>query len=49
MALLALRPSVVDFIDTVTYHHGPELQMENVVINNDSSLVGQTVQEPPVF
>jgi voltage-gated potassium channel len=45
MALLALRPAVVDFIDILTHRRGPELQMENLVINSDSSLVGRTVQE----
>ena len=45
IAMLALRPSVVDFIDTITRRRGPELQMENIAINKDSSLVGQTVND----
>lgn len=45
MAMLALRPAVVDFIDTVIYRRGRELQMENIVIGNDSPLVGLTVEE----
>jgi len=45
MAMLALRPTVVDFIDTVIYHRGHELQMENIVINSHSSLVGLDVDE----
>lgn len=45
MAMLALRPSVVDFIDTVIYRHGQELQMENIAINGDSSLAGLNVEE----
>jgi len=45
MAMLALRPAVVDFIDTVIRRRGPELQMENVAISNSSSLAGQTVDE----
>ncbi|MFC1940942.1 potassium channel family protein [Chloroflexota bacterium] len=44
MAMLALRPAVVDFIDTVTRRRGPELQLENITISSDSSLVGQTVE-----
>ncbi len=43
MAMLALRPAVVDFIDTITRRRGPELQMENVAISDGSSLNGQTV------
>ncbi len=45
MAMLALRPAVVDFLDTITRHRGPELQMENVAIGEDSSLNGQTVSD----
>jgi len=44
MALLALRPVVVDFIDTITYGRGRELQLENVDIGKNSSLAGQTVK-----
>jgi len=45
MALLALRPAVVDFIDTVTSSRGREFQMENVAIDESSSLAGLTVKE----
>ncbi len=45
MAELALRPTVVDFIDTVVYRHGRELQMENITIKHDSALVGLTIEE----
>jgi len=45
MAMLALRPAVVDFLDTISRRRGPELQMENVAIGNNSSLAGQTVEE----
>ncbi len=45
MAMLAMRPKVVDFIDTIIRHRGPELQMENVAIENGSTLAGQTVNE----
>jgi voltage-gated potassium channel len=40
MAMLALRPAVVDFIDTVTYGRGRELQLENANIGRNSPLVG---------
>ena len=45
MAELALRPTVVDFIDTVVYRRGRELQMENITIKHDSALVGLTIEE----
>ncbi len=45
MAMLALRPAVVDFIDTVIYRRGRELQMENIAVKEGSSLVGQAVEE----
>jgi voltage-gated potassium channel len=45
MAMLALRPAVVDFIDTVTYRPGRELQLENVDVASGSSLVGQTMEK----
>lgn len=44
MAMLALRPAVVDFIDTVIYRRGRELQMENIAVGSDSPLVGQSVE-----
>lgn len=45
MAMLALRPAVVDFIDTVTYRPGRQLQLENVDVGSGSSLVGKTMEE----
>jgi len=45
MAMLALRPAVVDFIDTVIYRRGRELQMENIAVNKDSPLAGLAVEE----
>ncbi len=44
MAMLALRPAVVDFIDTVTYRRGRELQLENVDIGKSSQLAGLTLK-----
>lgn len=43
MAMLALRPAVVDFIDTVT--SGRELQLETVDIVSGSPLAGQTMAQ----
>jgi len=45
MAMLALRPMVVDFLDTISRRRGPEIQMENVAITGGSSLDGQTVDD----
>ncbi len=44
MAMLALRPAVVDFIDTVTYGRGREIQLENVEIGQNSQLAGLTIK-----
>jgi len=44
MAMLALRPAVVDFIDTVTHGRGRKLQLEDVGIGGNSSLVGLTMK-----
>jgi voltage-gated potassium channel len=43
MAMLALRPAVVDFIDTVTYGRGRELDTESIFVDENSPLAGQTV------
>jgi len=45
MAELALRPAVVDFIDTVIYRRGQELLMENIAVGSNSALAGLTVEE----
>ena len=44
MAMLALRPAVVDFIDTVTHGRVREMQLEDVGIGRNSSLVGLTMK-----
>lgn len=45
MAMLALRPGVVDFIDTIAYGRSREMQLENIIVSNNSTLVGQTTKE----
>jgi len=45
MAELALRPAVVDFIDTVIHRRGRDLQMENITVSHNSALAGLTVEE----
>ena len=44
MAMLALRPAVVNFIDTVIYSRGREMQLEDVDIDQNSRLVGLTIK-----
>ncbi len=45
MAMTALRPWVVDFIDTTVYSHHKEFSLEAIRIREDSPLVGLTVRE----
>jgi len=45
MAMLALRPAVVDFIDNVIYSHGHELRVENVDITENSRFIGMKMRE----
>lgn len=45
MAMLALRPAVVDFIDNVVYSRGRELQLEAVDIKDDSRVRGIKVKD----
>ena len=44
MAMLALRPAVVDFVDTVVLPRGQELQIENVEVSKGSPLEGLTIE-----
>jgi voltage-gated potassium channel len=45
MAMLSLRPAVTDFLDTISRRRGPELQLENVVVTEDSTLAGLSVAD----
>lgn len=45
MAMLALRPAVVDFIDNVIYSRGHEMRLENVDITENSKLIDLTIKE----
>jgi voltage-gated potassium channel len=45
MAMLALRPAVVDFIDTVTYGRGREMELENLDVGVSSHLVSRSVAQ----
>jgi len=45
MAMLSLRPAVVDFIDRIAYRPGREMQLESIDIEVGSSLAGITMEE----
>lgn len=45
MAMLTLRPLVVDFVDTTMYSRGRELVLENVRVWSGSPVEGKTVRE----
>jgi voltage-gated potassium channel len=45
MALLTLRPLVVDFIDTTMHSRRGEMVLENVKVTPESPLAGMTVKE----
>jgi len=45
MAQLALRPALVDFIDTAISRRGQEVQLENIAVGENSLVVGLTVGE----
>ncbi|MCA9952248.1 MAG: potassium channel protein [Anaerolineales bacterium] len=48
MANIMLRPHVTDFFDVVTLQGGQELWIEELVIADDSALIGQTVGQANV-
>ena len=45
LAMLTLRPAIVDFLDIVTSPRWPQVEMANVPVDDKSSLNGQTVKE----
>ena len=44
MAMLALRPGVVEFIDTITHRRGLEFQLENIGVEESSPLINNSVE-----
>lgn len=48
MANIMLRPHVTDFFDVVTLQGGQELWIEELIIADDSTLIGQTVGQANV-
>jgi len=46
MAMAALRPLVIDFLDTALHRRGRgELLLENIQVGSDSPMVGMTIKE----
>jgi len=45
MATMALRPAVVDFLDVIIDSRHDELQVEELVVDEDSSLIGKKLRE----
>jgi voltage-gated potassium channel len=45
MAMLALRPATVEFVETVLLGRGQELLVEEIEVNKDSPLVGSTIKQ----
>ncbi len=45
MAMLALRPTTVEFVETVLLGRGQELLVEEIEIGEESPLIGSTIKE----
>jgi voltage-gated potassium channel len=45
MAMLALRPATVEFVETVLLGRGQELLIEEIEVNKDSPLVGSAIKQ----
>ena len=45
MAMLALRPTTVEFVETVLLGRGQELLIEEVEVSEDSPLVGSAIKQ----
>jgi voltage-gated potassium channel len=45
MAMLALRPKTVEFVETVLLGRGQELLVEEIEVNKDSPLVGSAIKQ----
>jgi voltage-gated potassium channel len=45
MAMLALRPATVEFVETVLLGHGQELLIEEIEVTEDSPLVGSAIKQ----
>jgi len=45
MAMLALRPAMIEFVETVLFGRGQELLIEEIEVSEDSPLVGSTIRQ----
>ncbi|MFP4374359.1 MAG: potassium channel family protein [Spirochaetaceae bacterium] len=48
MAQLLLRPGIVEFMDTVAHEAGKDIKMEEIVISDESLLVGRSLLDSPI-
>ena len=48
MAIAAIRPSVVDFLDVLTGHEDTTLRIEDIQVESESDLVGKQIQESDI-
>ncbi len=45
MAMLALRPTTVEFVETVLFGRGQELLVEEIEVADNSALIGSTIKQ----
>jgi len=48
MAMMLLRPAVVDFIDIIARKQGVDLNIEEIEVTEKSPLIGKTLAESPI-
>jgi voltage-gated potassium channel len=48
MAQLLLRPGIVEFMDTVAHEAGKDIKMEEIIISDESQLVGRSLLDSPI-
>jgi voltage-gated potassium channel len=48
MAQLLLRPGIVEFMDTVAHEAGKDIKMEEIIISDESQLVGHSLLDSPI-
>jgi voltage-gated potassium channel len=48
MAQLLLRPGIVEFMDTVAHEAGKDIKMEEIIISDNSELVGRSLLDSPI-
>lgn len=45
MAALMLRPSVISFLDVITHVGNIEFDLEDIIVNEKSEIIGKTIGE----